>query len=216
MSAEALEQLTIAQRLYKDALEISDVQDNKLEAAIFRSFGNYYLRNKIYDRAMENFSECFEITNRMQDQPPSEIFQLLCDIGLCEFQQEYFKSAIESYHCAEAIFLKESGLFEKSEMFNVYKKIAEANSHKKIGNFQEAMTYFRLAEENVDDETSPSEKAHLFSNIASCQLNLSNIDQSIDYHFKAIQEYMNDDKKKHNLEISRCYFKIGFANIKVN
>lgn len=210
-----MEQLNTALRICKELENLELEQDFLLEYSIYMSFGEYYLRSKIYDRAMENFSECFQLTNRLPDHPSTEMFKLLCDIGLCEFQQECFKSAIESYRCAEAIFVKEKELFDDLQIFHVYRKIAEACAHKKIGDLQQALDYYRLAEKHITADTSIVEKAQLYGNIASCMLNLSSIDLSIEYNLKAIQEYTNDDAKRHSLEISRCYFKIGFANIKV-
>lgn len=189
--------------------------DFELEADIYRALGQYYLRDRVYDKALENFIECFEISKEHLKQDPSDIYKLLADIGNCEFNLEYYKSSIESFKCAEAIHLKNKEIFSNAQVFPIYKKLGEASAHRKIGQTQEAIKYYEAASDHMTDEILPLERAGLYSSIASCYMSVSDLDKSVENNLKAIEQYTNDHSRKSNLETSRCYFYIGFAKIKV-
>lgn len=202
-------------KLYKEAVEILNQEDFKLEADIYRSLGQYYLRDRAYDKALENFIECFEISKEHLQQGPKDIFKLLCDIGSCEFNLEYFKSSIESLKCAEAIYLKSKDSFTKEEIFPLYKRLGEASAHRKINQTQDAIKYYESAVDQSNGDIGNAERANLFSSLASCYMTISDLDKSVEFNLKAIDEYSKDPTRKSTLETSRCYFYIGFAKIKV-
>ena len=213
MDAQALEHYEAAQKHYRIFVEQENPEDYNLRASIAQSLGVFFMRLKNYKDALEQFIECYEISREHLDKPPLDTFKMLSDIGDCEYHLKQYPHSIDSFKCAETVARKYPQDIPTSYISHALRRIGDA--HLKMNEAEDALEYLQRAKEKGTGSLSSSEMAQVVVSIASCNLALSNFDQAIDDNKLAIELHSKDHNKRSNLEISRCYFFMGTAHLKV-
>lgn len=147
---------------------------------------------------------------------PKELFKKICMIGDCEASVRTPKESLESYLCGEGIITSEPGLFDPKDRFVLLKKIADL--YKKSDKPDQSADYCRRALEvfqQHETDISRFDAAAVHCILGHVLSSLDQYDEAIGHLESAIELYRKDKSPKSSLEVSRCYFSIGQAYLKV-
>lgn len=134
------------------------------------------------------YTDALEIYRILIDSSEADI-QLFEKAGYCYQQERDYAKAVDMY--------LRSDLIEKKTWTT--KKIAFC--HRRLGNFGEAMKYYKEAEAGEPDNM------HTIAMIGQCYLDLGDYDSALKYYFKV--EYQDPDNIKVLRPIAWCYLVTG-------
>ena len=213
---DSLEHIHESKEAYTRLVGEQNEEDYSLHVRITFALGRYFFSVKNFEHALEQFVECYETSKQHLEKGPQEMFKMITYIGECEVLTRSLKEALESFHCAETIITKHKDSFNPKEKFNSFRRLAD--TYKSIEDFSKSIHFYKKAVEVSETGRSGfsnGEMAVVHSSLGACFSATSDFDLAVKCYQISIDLLDTLKDKKSHIEISRCYFNMGQAYLKV-